>query len=682
MAAEAINPASTACMQKKWSRVPVHIKSYGVRGLDSTGSGEAIHWAAWHGHVPSVQLLLEHVADIDALNQDGLQAVHLAARNGQLGALLALWEHDPTVICRGDGQGKTAMHWAAEEGFIYVIEWLYVHGSPMNSKDIFGFTPLHWAAWEGRALCAQLLLRCGVSVQSGDINGRTPLHWIGLKSRAGLLDVALRISPDLFSDISVWQSRDHDGKTAREVATWCGADPCVNAQFATTEAWLRCTSWWRRNECPNNSRLNALCDAPLRNPIFLLPSALLWYLHVVNVAIPAWIMFRHLHRASRLLNTHALWAFAQLVCQFLSLRFWLLTSFADPGRCAATKRCNAQHPGSDAHERLVGAVQVELNELAKRRIALVSALGKTSPQHDAGDTSFGLTHCGLPSGRTEASDVRLTDELLKLDASLEAGKRQLAERLQDASVARLACYPGDYVKLLFQGEVEKSPQAWGRRACVICGRLRTRRSKHCKECGHCVARFDHHCPWVGNCVGANNLVSFTRFLFWLCLALICSGMLNFELLVAMPLRREMDTLSWWRVCLKLSSWLNVAWFAFVAILLGCQICFAALDITSYEVESDACTKALANFKCEQLLGWRGIVSTAARNVVRLLVFPSDPETTTVTPRQPGTRSSRSRNGDVAAVPSDPTIELGLFHVEQGACNRVDAADARTSSTQP
>eukprot|EP00913_Durusdinium_trenchii_P023492 g22070.t1 len=51
-----------------------------------------------------------------------------------------------------------------------------------------------------------------------------------------------------------------------------------------------------------------------------------------------------------------------------------------------------------------------------------------------------------------------------------------------------------------------------RTLCVICRRVRSLRSFHCKLCGCCVQRMDHHCPWVDRCIGLQNQRSFYVFL--------------------------------------------------------------------------------------------------------------------------------------------------------------------------
>lgn len=75
-----------------------------------------------------------------------------------------------------DGEGKTALHKAAEGGNEEVVELLLEKGINANTQDRrLRENPLHWAAPEGHVAMVQYLLKMGADVNTKDRYGRTAL---------------------------------------------------------------------------------------------------------------------------------------------------------------------------------------------------------------------------------------------------------------------------------------------------------------------------------------------------------------------------------------------------------------------------------------------------------------------------------------------------------------------------
>ncbi|CAE6914323.1 ASPH [Symbiodinium sp. KB8] len=123
---------------------------------------------------------------------------------------------------------------------------------------------------------------------------------------------------------------------------------------------------------------------------------------------------------------------------------------------------------------------------------------------------------------------------------------------------------------------------WGKKACVVCGRLRTRRCKHCRQCGRCVARFDHHCPWLGNCIGEGNLNVFLRFLASTLLSLLLAIGLAFEGLEAASLVLRGAELPLWYTAVSIMMVIDGILVLFVGCVFTRQVLLAAADLTEYE----------------------------------------------------------------------------------------------------
>ncbi|GLH09916.1 Ankyrin repeat and KH domain-containing protein mask [Gryllus bimaculatus] len=108
---------------------------------DGSSGPNPLQLAASSGHVSSLQLLLEHGADIGQIN----------------------------------GEGQTALHKAALNGHSECIAALLAAGANPLVKDASGWEPLHLAARAGHIECVKLLLASGVDVNRPAANGQTPL---------------------------------------------------------------------------------------------------------------------------------------------------------------------------------------------------------------------------------------------------------------------------------------------------------------------------------------------------------------------------------------------------------------------------------------------------------------------------------------------------------------------------
>ena len=82
-----------------------------------------------------------------------------------------------------DGQGRTALHWACEQGTQGAAALLArLSGQLVHARDENGETALHRAARWGRSECIAVLLRAEACVRAIDGEGRTPLMVCGLRA--------------------------------------------------------------------------------------------------------------------------------------------------------------------------------------------------------------------------------------------------------------------------------------------------------------------------------------------------------------------------------------------------------------------------------------------------------------------------------------------------------------------
>uniref|UniRef100_A0A1I8JL13 ANK_REP_REGION domain-containing protein n=1 Tax=Macrostomum lignano TaxID=282301 RepID=A0A1I8JL13_9PLAT len=71
---------------------------------------------------------------------------------------------------------RRALHWAAYNGSVDLIDLLVRHGAEINARDKQAFTPLHTAAACGNIFAARKLVDLGADVNAATLQGNTPLH--------------------------------------------------------------------------------------------------------------------------------------------------------------------------------------------------------------------------------------------------------------------------------------------------------------------------------------------------------------------------------------------------------------------------------------------------------------------------------------------------------------------------
>lgn len=195
-----------------------------VDSLDHDGDTPLLV-AAWHGRSEFVRMLLENGANPLVLDRSHgrLRAIHWAAQSSV--ACVALLVE--SSVHATTGLGRTALHYAAFEGFVDVMALLIDNGGDVNALDVSKHTPL-WAAFKGRQRsAAEFLLESGAH-----LNLVVDVEWIpswaisfGPKRKAclaaawALLETRRRRSKligqngrDALQIIArlVWLSRQHD----------------------------------------------------------------------------------------------------------------------------------------------------------------------------------------------------------------------------------------------------------------------------------------------------------------------------------------------------------------------------------------------------------------------------------------------------------------------------------------
>lgn len=397
-----------------------------VNALDDEGVS-ALHWAAINGHDHACQWLLDHGANVH-LAGGTLHATPLqwAARRGHAHVMSLLLSHGADPLAR-DAQGFHALHLATHSHQVLAVLYLLqvdAFRTPANldSRDPQGHTALMWAAFQGDALSVDVLLRHGANVHCQDVDGLTPLHWAVVHGSAPCIERLVTAGADL-------GVRENKGQTPHALGRELGS----HAAFHRAMAALRLhpdgtpVQTWR-----SPRRLAwavAVLPFCLYGVTFYMTSLAPWWLapwsFIGGVVGTHVFMARVVLRAQ---TTHAL----QSTTYFLSL---LGLSLAYVGMMLGA------YVGPALHAPVWTAV-------IWAHLALVVS---------------GLVYC-----------VRVAPGACAQPASPAARRDEIL-----ALAARNELHATSY--------------------CVSCLARRPLRAKHCFVCKQCVARHDHHCPWIANC---------------------------------------------------------------------------------------------------------------------------------------------------------------------------------------
>uniref|UniRef100_A0A8C6VYM5 Ankyrin 3 n=1 Tax=Nothobranchius furzeri TaxID=105023 RepID=A0A8C6VYM5_NOTFU len=117
---------------------------------------------------------LKNGVDINICNQNGLNALHLASKEGHVEVVAELIKHGANVDA-ATKKGNTALHIASLAGQTDVVKELVTNGANVNAQSQNGFTPLYMAAQENHLDVVQFLLDNGSSQSIATEDGFTPL---------------------------------------------------------------------------------------------------------------------------------------------------------------------------------------------------------------------------------------------------------------------------------------------------------------------------------------------------------------------------------------------------------------------------------------------------------------------------------------------------------------------------
>jgi ankyrin repeat protein len=150
--------------------------------------------AAQRGDRQTVRALVKQRADVNAGQGDGMTALHWAATNGddEMAQLLVTAGANVKAVTRLGG--ITPLLLAAQNGDAKLIDLLLVAGADANAATSLGMTPLMMAAWSGRPDAIKALAVKGADPNAKENTyGQTPLMFAAANNEVRALEALLEI---------------------------------------------------------------------------------------------------------------------------------------------------------------------------------------------------------------------------------------------------------------------------------------------------------------------------------------------------------------------------------------------------------------------------------------------------------------------------------------------------------
>ena len=167
--------------------------SIGVHAAESL-----IAEAAARGDRDAVKSLLKKAADVNAAQGDGMTALHWAAMNGDLELTEMLLVAGANVRATTRLGAYTPLYLASQQGHGPVIQALIKAGADLKAGTPNGTTPLMVAAAAGNVAAVKVLIEGGADVNAKDgVRAQTPLMYAAAANRAAVIELLAASGADL-----------------------------------------------------------------------------------------------------------------------------------------------------------------------------------------------------------------------------------------------------------------------------------------------------------------------------------------------------------------------------------------------------------------------------------------------------------------------------------------------------
>ena len=164
--------------------------------------------AARDGDDRLLKLLLDEGVPVDTLSDEGRTALSIAAERGHVGTVQLLLQHNANVNAQSDqivhgnyykqSEGKRSpLHWAAVGGHTEVAKLLRSAGANMEARTVNGRSPALEAALHNHFQTTKWLIEAGADVNASTYFGWTMLHYASSSSQVQLVELLLAHNADV-----------------------------------------------------------------------------------------------------------------------------------------------------------------------------------------------------------------------------------------------------------------------------------------------------------------------------------------------------------------------------------------------------------------------------------------------------------------------------------------------------
>ena len=161
--------------------------------------------AAMRGDTETVRTLLQQGVDVNAAQGDGMTALHWAAERGDIEIAEMLVYAGANAEATTRIGAHTPLHVASRAGSAAVVELLLIFGGSVDTPTATtGATPLHLAAASGNTDVVRMLLERGADPNAREAEwGQTPLIFAAAQNRAPAITVLLAggADPSISSEV-------------------------------------------------------------------------------------------------------------------------------------------------------------------------------------------------------------------------------------------------------------------------------------------------------------------------------------------------------------------------------------------------------------------------------------------------------------------------------------------------
>lgn len=186
------------------------IKQRGNLEIREADGDTPLHFAVDHGQSNAARILIEAGADKEKQDREGCTPLHCATRYGHTEIVHMLLEEHATTD-PVDQDDWTPLHYASANGHQEIVEALLGHGASINSKTKDAITPIHLAVHNEHREIVSKLLEFNADGDIVDVNGTGPLH--ASANNGDMETVRLLLDSGVNID-----SQNDDGWTALHIA--------------------------------------------------------------------------------------------------------------------------------------------------------------------------------------------------------------------------------------------------------------------------------------------------------------------------------------------------------------------------------------------------------------------------------------------------------------------------------